>query len=191
MKKRLVIFASGSGTNAKRLMARFANHPSIEVAALFANKPNCGAAEWARQYLVHVHIFTREELENGDILRELKKQAIDAILLAGFLWRIPADIVSAYANHIINIHPSLLPAHGGKGMYGMHVHRAVKEAGDHQTGITIHLVNEEYDKGAHLAQYIVPVLPEDEPEDIAKKVQVLEHEHLPGVVETYLTRLES
>jgi phosphoribosylglycinamide formyltransferase-1 len=184
--KNIAIFASGSGTNAENLIRRF-NHAAqsrVCVKLLFSNNPNAYAITRAANLGVPARIFGRSDLYGSDaILQELRQQSIDLIVLAGFLWLMPERIVSAFRRRIVNIHPALLPKYGGKGMYGAHVHRAVKDAGERETGITIHYVNSEYDRGDIIFQATCPVSPGDTPDDIAAKIHLLEQEHFPRVVE--------
>lgn len=186
--KNIVIFASGSGSNAQRLLEHFENHPTIRVAALFSNNPNAYALQRAETYRVPAFLFNREEFYNTDkVLQQIRQFEPDLIVLAGFLWLVPQNLLQAFPNRIINIHPALLPRYGGKGMHGRHVHAAVVEAGEPESGITIHYINEEYDKGTFILQERCPVLPGDTPEDLATRVLQLEHRHLPLVVEQLLT----
>lgn len=186
-KKNIVIFASGSGSNAQRLLEHFEHHPAIRVAALFSNNPNAYALQRAETYRVPAFLFNREEFYKSDkVLQQIREFNPDLIVLAGFLWLVPQNLLQAFPNQIINIHPALLPRYGGKGMHGRHVHTAVVQAGDAESGITIHYINEEYDKGAFILQERCPVLPTDTPEDLAARVLQLEHRHLPLVVERLL-----
>lgn len=186
-KKNIVIFASGSGSNAQRLLEHFEHHPAIRVAALFSNNPNAYALQRAETYHVPAFLFNREEFYKSDkVLQQIQEFNPDLIVLAGFLWLVPQNLLQAFPNQIINIHPALLPRYGGKGMHGRHVHSAVVQAGDAESGITIHYINEEYDKGAFILQERCPVLPTDTPEDLAARVLQLEHRHLPLVVERLL-----
>jgi len=184
--KHLVIFASGSGSNAQRLMEYFRDHPSIRVVALFSNNPEAYALERARQFQVPAHVFNRENFRDGTVLRQVQEYQPDLIVLAGFLWLIPGAFVQAFPQQIINIHPALLPKFGGKGMHGQHVHTAVVANQEKESGITIHYVNEHYDQGAILYQHTCLVESQDTPELLAKRVLALEHEHLPRVVEELL-----
>lgn len=186
-KKRIAIFATGSGSNAEAMMRYFQSHPKIEVSLLLSNKPEAGALQHAKNYQVPTFVFNRDLFFNSEnVLNQLKEKDIDFIVLAGFLWKIPDYLIAAYPNRIINIHPALLPKFGGKGMYGMHVHEAVKAAGEQESGITIHLVNENYDEGKILLQEKVRILPEDNAVTIAKKVLQLEHTHFSPLVEKYI-----
>lgn len=185
--QRIAIFASGTGTNAERIIKHFAGHPSIEVSLVLCNKSTAKVLEKAKNLGVETRIFTRDEFYGSEnVLNELKERSIDSIILAGFMWLVPEYLVHAYSNRIINVHPALLPKFGGKGMYGMHVHRAVKEAGETETGITIHLVNEEYDKGRILHQVTCLVEDSDTAESIAEKVHQLEYEHFPNTIEAFI-----
>ncbi|MFN3839105.1 MAG: phosphoribosylglycinamide formyltransferase [Cyclobacteriaceae bacterium] len=184
---RLAIFASGSGTNAEAIMAHFANHPSIEVAALLSNNPNAYALERARKFNVPTMVFSRYQFrETEEVLNWLIEKKVTHIVLAGFLWLVPDYLVKKYRGRIINIHPALLPKYGGKGMYGMHVHEAVKAAGEKETGITIHLVNEHYDEGKILLQAKTNLTGTETAEEIAAKVHALEYRHYPDVIEKWV-----
>lgn len=189
-KNNIWIFASGSGTNAAKLVSHFSNHEKLLISGLFTNRPDCGAAKLARESDVAVFSLTDAEIQQPDtLLNLLKTQAVDGIILAGFLRKIPDDVVEAFPEKIINIHPSLLPAFGGKGMYGMHVHRGVKQSGVSKTGITVHLVNRVYDDGRILFQTDIPVTPEDTPESVAAKVQALEHAHFAPVCDAHFSQI--
>lgn len=188
-KQRLAIFASGNGSNAVRLLDYFQNHESIEVAVILTNNKNAGVLERVRKSGVKTLIIDNEQAKEGDILTKLmRSNNIDFVVLAGYLRKIPDSFISTYHDKIINIHPALLPKYGGKGMYGMHVHNAVKENGDKESGITIHLVNQNYDEGRILAQHKTDILPIDNPIVIQKKVQFLEHKWLPIEVEKYINK---
>ena len=168
-------------------MDYFGHHPQIRVAALFSNNPNAYALKRAETCHVPALLFSRDEFYNtGKVLEQVKSFKPDLIVLAGFLWLVPQNLLHAFPDKIINIHPALLPKYGGKGMHGQHVHKAVIEAGDAQSGITIHRVNEEYDKGEFILQERCPVQPTDTPEELAARVLELEHRHLPEVVERLL-----
>lgn len=183
----LAIFASGAGTNARQLMDYFSNHPFIRVRLLVCNKPAAGALQVAAEFGVETYLLQRATFrEEGGFLRVLSDRSISFLVLAGFLWLIPPYLVEAYRGRILNVHPSLLPQFGGKGMYGMRVHEAVYAAGASQTGITIHEVNEQYDEGSIVLQQSVALAPEDTPETIRQKVQQLEHEHLAPTVEQFI-----
>ncbi len=185
-KKYIVLFASGSGSNAQRVMAYFQDHSRIKVVALFSNKPDAYALKRAEAFQVPAFSFTREEYTNGTLLRQVESFKPDLLVLAGFLWLIPLNFLQAFPNRIINIHPALLPKFGGKGMHGLHVHQAVLEAQEKESGITIHYVNEHYDQGASIYQHSCPVNYNDTPEQLAARVLELEHTHLPRVIEELL-----
>jgi phosphoribosylglycinamide formyltransferase 1 len=186
-KKNIVIFASGSGSNAQRLLEHFEHHKQIRVAALFSNNPKAYALKRAETYHVPALLFSRDEFYNSDkVLEQVKQFNPDLIVLAGFLWLVPQNILQAFPDKIINIHPALLPKYGGKGMHGLNVHTAVVQAGENQSGITIHRVNGEYDKGEFILQECCPVYSDDTPEVVAARVLQLEHKHLPEIVEKIL-----
>lgn len=180
---RLAILASGTGSNAARLMDHFRSHPLVEVVIVGSDRPGAGVLERAWERGVQARLFSAAELKDGIVERDLVALHVDLIVLAGFLRLIPAPLVRTYAGRIVNIHPSLLPAHGGKGMYGQRVHEAVLAAGEEQSGITIHLVNERYDEGEHLLQVTCPVLKDDTPDTLAARIHTLEHAHYPAVVD--------
>ncbi len=184
MHKRVAVFASGNGTNAERLFEYFKNHSSIKIQLLLCNNPSAGVIERAERWSVPVVLFDRNDLKKTRRVQDaLKSEAIDWIALAGFLWLLSSDIVSAYPNKIVNLHPSLLPKYGGKGMYGAHVHKAVIEAGDQESGITIHLVNDEYDQGQIIFQARCKVESGDNSDTLASKVHELEYKHFPPTLE--------
>jgi len=182
---RLALFASGSGTNAEAIMNHFANHPEVKVTMLVSNNPDAYALERAKRFHVPTRVCSRQEFQNGTVLHWLGEAGVTHIVLAGFLWLIPENLISAFRDRIVNIHPALLPKYGGKGMYGSKVHEAVKAAGETQTGITIHLVNEHYDEGRILFQASCRITSADTPESIAEKVHALEHRHFPSVIEQW------
>ncbi|MFT4684435.1 MAG: phosphoribosylglycinamide formyltransferase-1 [Flavobacteriales bacterium] len=184
--KRIVIFASGSGTNADNISRFFKQSEVASVVHIVTNNKNAKVIDRAKILKIKSLIFSKKELlEEGELLKFLKKEA-DIIVLAGFLWKIPQHIVSAFPNKIINIHPALLPKFGGKGMYGMNIHKSVIESKEKETGITIHYVNEKYDDGAIIFQAKTSVLPSETAEDVAKKIHQLEYEHFPRVIEAII-----
>lgn len=184
---RIAIFASGSGTNAEQIMLRFQKHDSIEVVLVLSNKSDAFVLERAKKFGVPSKVFTRQQFrETGEVLSWLQENSITHIVLAGFMWLMPENIIHAYPDKIVNIHPALLPKFGGKGMYGHHVHEAVKAAGEKETGITIHLVNEKYDEGRILFQASTALDSTDTPETIANKVHVLEYKHYPEQMEKWI-----
>ncbi|RYZ23439.1 MAG: phosphoribosylglycinamide formyltransferase [Chitinophagaceae bacterium] len=183
-KTRIAIFASGNGSNAQRLIDHFKEHPYIEVVLVVCNKPGAGVVARAGAAALPVLLITRERFLQGDAyLPELRAQGVGFIVLAGFLWKVPALLVEAYPRRIVNLHPALLPAYGGKGMWGHHVHAAVLAAGEAESGITIHYVDEHYDHGDHLFQARCPVAPGDTPDTLAARIHELEHRWLPEIVE--------
>lgn len=184
--KFISIFASGSGSNAENLIAYFKKHPSIRVGLLLTNNPSAGAIDRARLAGVPVKVFTRQEFyESEAVLSLLREYRTDYIVLAGFLWLAPDCLIANYP--MLNIHPALLPAYGGKGMYGDRVHQAVIANRETQSGITIHEVDLEYDSGQIVFQAACPVAPDDTPERLAAKIHELEYRHFPRVVEKWIT----
>lgn len=182
--KRIAILASGTGSNARKIVEHLQDNQYIEVALIASNRSNAGVLKMADDYDIPTRVINRSDFYNSDIfLKELNSADIGWIILAGFLWLVPLNLVGAYNNRIVNIHPALLPAYGGKGMYGMNVHRSVKQNAEKISGMTIHLVNEQYDEGVIIFQGQTDINPEDSAEDIASKVLKLEHEYYPIVVE--------
>ena len=180
----IALFCSGSGSNAEKIIEYFKNRQDIRVKILLANNPKAYALTRAENLGVRTRVFTKEEFyQTANIVEFLKSEGISWVVLAGFLWLIPKNLIAAYPNNIINIHPALLPKYGGKGMYGRFVHEAVVNSQDKESGITIHLVNENYDEGKILFQARCPILPSDSPEGVAKKVLSLEHLHFPEVID--------
>lgn len=190
MSKNIAIFASGNGTNAENIIRYFQNSELVNVELVLANKETAFVLERARSLNVPFAYMGKAEWTEGTaVLSLLEDRKIDFIVLAGFLARVPDCILHAYPNKIINIHPSLLPKFGGKGMYGDRVHEAVVAAGEAETGITIHYLNERFDDGEIVVQYKCPVLPQDTAADVAKKVHALEYEYYPKVIDRLLTDL--
>ncbi len=186
--KNIAIFASGNGSNAENIAKYFAGHPKIKVSCFLVNRPDAYVVERAKKLNIPAIIFDREQFyKTGFVLEKLKECGIDLIVLAGFLWLIPKNLIDAYPQKIINIHPALLPKFGGKGMYGDNVHRAVLEAGEKQSGISIHYVNEHYDQGDIIFQATTPVYPGDTIETLAKRIHQLEYEHYPKIIELLLS----
>jgi len=182
--QQIAIFASGSGTNAARIIDHFHNHPGIRVNLVVCNKPGAGVLDIAARKDVPTLIIEKEPFFRGDAyVGELRARGIGFIVLAGFLWKIPSALVQAFPRKIINIHPALLPRYGGKGMYGRFVHEAVIAAGDSESGITIHYVDELYDHGEPIFQAKIFVEKGDTPETLAKKVHGLEYEHFAQIIE--------
>ena len=183
-KKRVAIFASGSGSNAMNLIQHFKGHSSIEVAFVLTNNSNAGIIEKAEGVGVKTIVMSNAEVAQGDVLNNLcNEENITWIVLAGYLRLVPADFIDSYENRIINLHPALLPKFGGKGMFGQHVHHAVVESGETESGITIHFVNSEFDKGRIIAQFRCSVNTEDTALDVDRKIRILEQSYLPAVVE--------
>ena len=180
----VAIFASGNGSNAENIANYFSDNNNISITLIVSNKSDAYVHERAKKLRIPSVSFNKIEFADGiKILKTLKDYKIDFIVLAGFLLKVPDSILESYPESIINIHPALLPKHGGKGMYGDRVHQAVKNAGDLETGITIHYINENYDEGDIIFQSFCDVLLEDTPDDIANKVHALEYEHYPKVIE--------
>lgn len=189
--KRIALFASGSGSNAEQIATYFADNTDVEISLIVTNNPKAGVIDRARRLHIPVLLFDRKTFyETERINRLLQQQPIDLIVLAGFMWLMPEGIVRSFPNRIINIHPALLPKFGGKGMYGHFVHEAVVAAGETESGITIHYVNERYDEGQIIFQASCTVLPTDSPDDVAHSVQILEHAHYPRVVAEVLADLD-
>ncbi|WP_281227536.1 phosphoribosylglycinamide formyltransferase [Flavobacterium aquiphilum] len=185
--KRILIFASGSGTNAKNIIEYFGTKTSGTVVAVFSNNSKATVLEKAQKLNVPTEIFSKEELNSGKVLQKVNAFQPDLIVLAGFLLKFPDDLIEAYSNKVINIHPALLPKFGGKGMYGMHVHKAVVENKEKESGITIHYVNENYDEGAVIFQQSFALSETDTPESVADKIHELEQKYFPKVIEGLLT----
>ena len=182
--KRIAIFASGTGSNAQKILSHFKTSNKIDVALIVSNKTNAGVLNFAKEYSVPTLIIDREKFLKGDgYVPELQAAKIDWIILAGFLWKIPVSLLNHWEKRIINIHPALLPKYGGKGMYGEAVHRAVLAANEKESGITIHYVDEQYDHGATIFQATCSVLSTDLVENLAEKIHALEHLHYPVVIE--------
>lgn len=185
-KSRIAIMASGAGTNAEKIFEYFVNHPAIEVVLLLCNNPTAQVLVRAEKFHIPSRTFTRAEFLSSEVmLGSLAEKKVTHIVLAGFLWLIPEYLIRAFPDRIINIHPALLPKYGGKGMYGPKVHEAVRLASDRETGITIHLVNENYDKGQIIFQATCVVEAQDSPAEIAQKVHVLEYDAYPRVIERW------
>jgi phosphoribosylglycinamide formyltransferase-1 len=185
--QKIVVFASGSGSNAEQIIQHFSSLPNILVAKIYVNNPQAYVIERAKRHQIETKVFDRSYfLSHQGLILDLAQENPDLIVLAGFLWKIPETIVKAYPNKIVNIHPALLPKFGGKGMFGMNVHRAVISSGESESGITIHYVNENYDEGAIIMQATVSVEPSDTPESLAQKIHKLEHQHYPITIEKTL-----
>jgi phosphoribosylglycinamide formyltransferase 1 len=187
--KRIAIFASGSGTNAQKIIEHFSNSKEVVVDSLWSNNENAYALIRAEKLGIETFTFDSDEFyRSNEILDRLYDHRIDMIVLAGFLWLVPRNLTELFT--VINIHPALLPKYGGKGMYGMNVHKAVLSSKDKESGISIHLVNQDYDKGKIIFQANCPVIPDDTPESLAARIHELEHQHYPRVIEEVLLNEE-
>jgi phosphoribosylglycinamide formyltransferase-1 len=187
--KQIVLFASGSGSNVENIVRYFEHDPNVTIAAVLTNKRDAKVLDRCNRLNINGLYFNKPSFSDSDcVLTILKSLEPDLIVLAGFLWKIPKILVKAFPNQIINIHPALLPKYGGKGMYGMNVHKAVKQNKDAETGITIHYVNENYDEGAIIQQVKTAVETEDSVEQIAEKVHKLEYEHYPRLIKKLLSQ---
>lgn len=191
MKKRIAVFASGSGSNAQKIMEHFKYSHDAEVSLILTNNPEAYVLQRADNFEVPSHVFDRHEFYNTDnIVELLNRMQIDLIVLAGFLWLVPENLLKSFPNKIINIHPALLPAYGGKGMYGDRVHKAVLENKEEESGITIHYVNERFDEGEIIYQARFKIEKDDNLEMVKFKGQQLEHQYFPKVIENLLKRVE-
>ncbi len=192
MKKRIAIFASGSGSNAQKIMEYFKKSNDTEVAIVLTNNPDAYVLQRADNFEIPSHVFDRKEFrETDDVVQLLKNLQIDLIVLAGFLWLVPENLLKAFPNKIINIHPSLLPKYGGKGMYGDKVHLAVLENKELESGITIHFVNEHFDEGEVIQQARFKIEATDDLEMIKFKGQQLEHQYFPKVIEGLIKKMKT
>jgi len=184
--KKILLFASGKGSNVDTIIHYFKDSHTIGVIGVFTNNSNAEVLEKAKKHNVPTLIFSKEQLSGGFVLDKISELKPDLIVLAGFLWKFPEHIIAEYPNKIINIHPALLPKYGGKGMYGMKVHQTVLNNQEKETGITIHYVNEHYDEGEFIFQKKVNIEDCRTPEEIVSKVQELEHKHFPITIEKLL-----
>jgi len=185
--KRIAIFASGSGTNAQKIIEHFKENEDVEVSLILSNSESAYVLERASNEGVPAYVFDRQMFNETDQVHDILRDiGIDFIILAGFLWLIPNNILRSWTNRIVNLHPALLPKFGGKGMYGDKVHQAVIEAGEKETGISIHYVNEKYDEGEIIFQESFEVQADDTPDSLAERIHVLEHKHYPSVIEKLL-----
>jgi phosphoribosylglycinamide formyltransferase-1 len=186
--KKIAIFASGSGSNAENIVQYFKGRENLNIECIYSNNPDAFVLQRARKYLIPTRVFSKSEFYSTDyLLNELKDRGVDLIVLAGFLWLVPDNLINNFT--IINIHPALLPNYGGKGMYGHKVHEAVVANGEKESGITIHYVNNRYDEGKIIFQAKCDVLPGDTPDDVAHKVHQLEYQHFPQVIEKVVLSL--
>jgi phosphoribosylglycinamide formyltransferase-1 len=192
LKKRIAIFASGSGSNAQKIMEHFKRSADAEVVLILTNNAQAYVLQRADNFEIPSHIFNRQEFyETDEVIRILKNLQVDLIVLAGFLWLVPQSLLAAFPNKIINLHPALLPKYGGKGMYGDNVHKAILAAGEEESGITIHFVNAQFDEGEVIHQSKFKIEPGDTLEIVKFKGQQLEHLHFPKVIENLLKKMKS
>ena len=187
MNKNIAIFASGEGTNAQTIIDYFKSSSQVKIALVVSNKSTANVLNRAKNNNIPTLVIDRNAFyESNTVVEQLKNANIDLIVLAGFLWMIPENLIKAFPNKIVNIHPALLPKFGGKGMFGMNVHKAVIEAKEKESGISIHFVNEHYDEGKIISQYKCEVLEKDSAEDLAKRIHQLEYEFFPKAIENLL-----
>jgi len=184
--KKIIVFASGSGTNAENIIKYFSQIEIAKVVSIFTNNASAKVIERAKNHDIPVEIFSKNELLERNVLQKIQEIDPDLIVLAGFLLKFPENIIEQYPNKIINIHPALLPSYGGKGMYGMHIHRAIVNNKEKETGISIHYVNENYDEGGIIFQQNVALTDEDTPETVAEKIHELEQKHFPEIIHRIL-----
>ncbi len=189
--KKVIIFASGSGSNAENIIQKY-HKKEMDVVRVFCNNPNAGIIERCARLQIDCRIFNKSEWNNlaSDLYAEIKNTEANLVILAGFLWKVNSILLELFPERIINIHPSLLPKYGGKGMYGNHVHQAVIENSEKESGITIHLVNSEYDKGAILFQKAIPIPQNSTPESLASLIHELEYEYFPKVILEYINQIQ-
>ncbi len=188
--KKIAVFASGSGSNAERLYEYFKGSTVAKVTMIVCNKPDAGVVARAHRLRIPLVLISKRSFyESDSLLYTLRQEGIDFIALAGFLWLIPDYLIEAYPGKMVNIHPALLPAYGGKGMYGHKVHEGVIQNGEKESGITIHLVNAHYDEGAVIAQFKTAISPTDTADTLAEKIHLLEHRHYPEVVATLVSSI--
>lgn len=186
----IAIFGSGNGSNAQHISEYFANNNKVKISTFVANKKDAYIIERAKKLGIPCRIFNRNDFYyTNNVVDYLKEMEIDIIVLAGFLWLIPENILQAYPQRIINIHPALLPLYGGKGMYGMNVHQAVIDNKEVESGITIHFVNDKYDEGTTIFQAKCNITPKDTAETLAQKIHLLEYEHFPKTIENVINNI--
>ena len=187
---RLAIFASGNGSNAENIARYFSDNKEITICLILTNNPDAGVIERADRLGISVETFNRDDFYNTNkVINILNCYSTDFIILAGFLWLVPENILTTFENRIVNIHPALLPNYGGKGMYGMNVHKAIIDAGEKESGITIHFVNKNYDEGQTIFQATVNIDKEDTPDTLAKKIHTLEYQYFPRIIEETIKNL--
>lgn len=187
----LIIFASGRGSNAQAIIDYFRNDDNIKVSLIVSNNPAAGVLDIAAKENIAALVVDKEAFRSDNFVTKLQEHRPTLIILAGFLWKVPDAVISAFPNMIINIHPALLPKYGGKGMYGHHVHNAVIGAADAESGISIHYVNEVYDSGAVIVQARTPIVPGDTADSLAEKIHRLEHYFFPRTIEFILQNLKA
>ena len=188
--KKIAVFASGSGSNAEKIIEYFQEKPVARVEIILSNKKDAFVLERAKKFNIPTYVFDRQEFYNTDkIIELLSGHQVDLIVLAGFLWLVPGNLLINYPNRIVNIHPALLPKYGGKGMFGMRVHDAVVANNESNSGITIHYINERYDEGDIIFQAKCPINPSESADAVAQKVHALEYEHFPRVIEEILQKI--
>lgn len=188
--KKIAVFASGAGSNAQKIIDHFRNHDTIHVFLLVSNRPDAAVLKIADRENIPTLLIEKEKFYHGNgYVEELRKENIDLIVLAGFLWKIPSALIKAYPEKIINVHPALLPKYGGKGMYGKHVHQAVLNNQEKESGITIHFVDEIYDHGQIIFQTTCPVFPDDDTITLAHRIQALEHKYYPVIIEDLMKKI--
>lgn len=185
--KRISVFVSGNGTNLQRIAEYFANNPDVEIVNVVCNNPQAYAIERAKNLHIPVRLINRKEFNSLEFTEEMASLKLDLIVLAGFLWKVPASLIQAYPRKIVNIHPALLPNYGGKGFYGEHVHEAVVAAKEPFSGITIHFVNEIYDNGEIILQAYTKLDPNETPDSLAAKIHKLEQAYFPVAIDYLIT----
>lgn len=186
---KLALFASGTGSNVFNILTYFKGREDVDVVAVLSNNPNAGALQHAKKFGVDTFVFDKSTFQS-EVMDFLTKKNVDVIILAGFLWLIPEVLVKKYEGKILNVHPALLPDYGGRGMYGMRVHKAVIENKEKKSGITIHKVNEKYDEGDIVAQYTCEIDNSDTPESLALKIHGLEKAHFPETIDQFIQHLK-
>ncbi|MEO7976699.1 phosphoribosylglycinamide formyltransferase [Flavobacterium sp.] len=186
--KKIIVFASGSGTNAENIIQYFKNKEIAKVVSVFTNNPSAKVIDKAKKHQIPTEIFSKEELLDKKVLQKIQEIDPDLIVLAGFLLKFPEHIIQQYPHKIINIHPALLPNYGGKGMYGIHIHRAIVNNKEKETGISIHYVNEHYDEGGIIFQQNVALTENDTPETVAEKIHELEQQYFPEIIYNLLEK---
>jgi phosphoribosylglycinamide formyltransferase-1 len=184
---RIAVFASGSGTNAENIALYFKDKADVEIVCFLTNNSDAYVIKRGEKLQIPTFIFSRKDFkESNNVIDYLKEMKVDFVVLAGFLWLLPENLIQMFPNRIVNIHPALLPKYGGKGMYGMNVHKAVVANQEKESGITIHMVSEKYDEGEIVFQAKCALESSDSPEDVAQKIHKLEYEHFPKVIEQLL-----